>query len=102
MRSPSCISQSSTGRLTSPYFHWCEMPWLVRVDSEKCKEGEPMPLRKTLFIICLILSVLCLAAGYGIAGHWFGAMLAILTGPAWLLVRKYPRPQLPLVSLLIT
>src|SRR5690349_8802968 len=61
-----------------------------------------MPLRKTLFIICLILSVLCLAAGYGIAGHWLGAMLAILTGPAWLLVRKYSRPQLLLVSLLIT
>ena len=61
-----------------------------------------MPLRKTLFIICLILSVLCLAAGYGIAGHWLGAMLAILTGPAWLLARKYPRPQLSLVCLLIT
>jgi hypothetical protein len=59
-------------------------------------------LRKTLFVVCLILVVLCLAAGYGIAGHWLGAMLAILTGPAWLLARKYPRPQLPLVCLLVT
>ena len=61
-----------------------------------------MSLRKTLFVICLVISVLCLAAGYGIAGHWLGATLAILTGPAWLLARKYPRPQLPLVCLLVT
>ena len=44
--------------------------------------------------------MLCLAAGYGIAGHWIGAIIAILTGPAWLLARKYPETQLPLLCLL--
>ena len=59
-----------------------------------------MSLRKTFFIICLILSVLCLAAGYGIAGQWLGAMLAVLIGPAWWLARNYPGSHLPLVCLL--
>ena len=59
-----------------------------------------MSLRKSFFVICLISSVLCLAAGYGIAGRWIGAMLAILLGPAWLLARKYPDSHLPLVCLL--
>ena len=40
---------------------------------------------RTVFVICLILSGLCLAAGYGIAGHWVGVMLSILIVPAWLL-----------------
>ena len=59
-----------------------------------------MSLRKTCFVICLIVCVLCLAAGYGIAGQWIGAMIAILIGPAWWLARKYPVSQLPLVCLL--
>jgi hypothetical protein len=59
-----------------------------------------MSLRKTFLIICLITSVLCLAAGYGIAGRWIGAILAILMGPAWLLARHYPDSHLPLVCLL--
>ena len=59
-----------------------------------------MSLRKTLSVICLIISVLCLAAGYGIAGHWIGAIVSILIGPAWLLARKHPGSQLPLVCLL--
>jgi len=61
-----------------------------------------MSLRKTLFVIGLIISVLCLAAGYGIAGQWIGAMIAILTGPAWLLARKYPASELPLVCLFVS
>jgi hypothetical protein len=61
-----------------------------------------MPLRKTLFVICLLFAVLCLAAGYGIAGQWMGAVLAILMGPAWLLARNYPGSRLPLVCLLVT
>jgi hypothetical protein len=72
----------------------------VRVDSGNYKEGQPVSLRKPLFVICLIISGLCLAAGYGIAGQWVGAMIAILTGPAWLLARKYPGSQLPLFCLL--
>jgi hypothetical protein len=72
------------------------------VDSGNCKQGQPVSLRKTLFVICLSLAVLCLAAGYGMAGQWMGAMLAILMGPAWLLARKYPGSRLPLVCLLVT
>ena len=49
-----------------------------------------MSLRKTFFILCLVVSMLCLAVGYGIAGQWIGAVTAIVTGLAWLLARKYP------------
>ena len=49
-----------------------------------------MALRKIFFVICLVVSMLCLAAGYGIAGQWIGAVIAIITGLAWLLARKYP------------
>jgi hypothetical protein len=59
-----------------------------------------MSLRKTFFVICLLISVLCLAAGYWIPGQWIGGMLAIPIGPAWLLARKYPASPLPLVCLL--
>ena len=59
-----------------------------------------MSLRKTFFAICLIILVLCLAAGYWISGQWIGAILAILIGPAWWLSRKYPDSLLPLVCLL--
>ncbi len=58
-----------------------------------------MPLRKTLFVICLLTAVLCLATGYWIAGQWIGAILAILIGPAWWLAQKYPHSQLPLFCL---
>jgi len=59
-----------------------------------------MSLRKTPFYVCLIVSVLCLAAGYGIAGQWVGAGAAILTGLAWLFARKHPASWLPLICLL--
>jgi hypothetical protein len=59
-----------------------------------------MSLRRSLFVICLIGSVLCLAAGYGVAGQWLGVTLAALTGPGWWLARKYPASGLPLVCLL--
>jgi len=59
-----------------------------------------MALRKTLFAVCLAVSVLCLAAGYGIAGQWIGAVMAIITGLAWLLARKYPASWLPHICLL--
>jgi hypothetical protein len=61
-----------------------------------------MPLRKTFFVICLIISVLCLAAGYWIVGQWIGGMIATLICPAWLLARKYPDSPLPLVCLLVS
>ena len=61
-----------------------------------------MSLRKTLFVICLIISVLCLAVGYGLAGHWMGAIVASLMGPSWWLARKYQGSPLPLVCLLVS
>jgi hypothetical protein len=61
-----------------------------------------MPLRKTLYVVCLIISVFCLAAGYWIARQWIGAILAILMAPAWLLGRKYPASRLPLLCLLVS
>ena len=59
-----------------------------------------MALRKTFFAVCLVVSALCLAAGYGIAGRWIGAVMAIITGLAWLLARKYPASWLPHICLL--
>ena len=58
-----------------------------------------MPLRKVLFFVCMMLSVLCLAAGYIIAGQWIGACAAILMVPAWLFVRKHPDAWLPSICL---
>jgi hypothetical protein len=61
-----------------------------------------MATRKVLLIICLIIPVLCLTAGYGIAGQWPGVAAAILTCPAWLLARKYPATWLPFICLLVS
>ena len=61
-----------------------------------------MALRKPFFAVCLVVSVLCLAAGYGIAGQWIGKVMAIMTGLAWLLARKYPASGLPLICLLVS
>jgi hypothetical protein len=59
-----------------------------------------MALRKVFFAACLVLSLLCLAAGYGVAGQWPGVGMAIITGLAWLLARKYSDSGLPLICLL--
>ncbi len=59
-----------------------------------------MALRKISFAVCMVLSVFCLAAGYGIAGQWIGMIIAITIGFAWLLARKYPASGLPLICLL--
>ncbi|HEX5837420.1 MAG TPA: hypothetical protein VFY26_06290 [Anaerolineales bacterium] len=58
-----------------------------------------MSLRKTLFVISLLFSTLCLAAGYGIARHWTGMIIAILLAPTWWLARKHPGSGLPFVCL---
>ena len=55
--------------------------------------------RKTFFVICLAVSVLCLTVGYVIVGGWIGAAIAIVTGFAWLLARKYPASGLLFVCL---
>lgn len=61
-----------------------------------------MSISKTLFVVCLVISSLCLTAGYGIAGHWIGAVIAIIIGLTWLLAQKYPASGLPLVCLLMS
>jgi hypothetical protein len=58
-----------------------------------------MRIREIFFFICLIISALCLAAGYGIAGQWIGAVVAIMVGLTWLLARKYPATWLPFICL---
>ena len=59
-----------------------------------------MSFRKALLVICLMISLLCLAAGYGIAGYWVGAAIAILMAPAWWLAQKYA--SLPTVCLSVS
>ena len=59
-----------------------------------------MSLRKTFFAVCLIVSVLCLAIGYGLAGHWLGALSVSLLGPGWWFARKYHGSHMPLFCLL--
>ncbi len=59
-----------------------------------------MTLRRIFFAVCLALSVLCLAAGYGIARQWIGTVIAISIGLAWLLARRYPDSWLPFICLL--
>jgi hypothetical protein len=61
-----------------------------------------MTLRKSLFAAGLVVLALCLAAGYAIAGQWIGTAAALMTGPAWLLARKYPASGLPLGCLLVS
>jgi len=61
-----------------------------------------MVLRKILFITSLVLSTLCLAVGYGIAGRGSGAVIAIITGLAWLLSLKYPGSLLPHICLFVS
>ena len=61
-----------------------------------------MSLRKAIFVISLLFSTLCLAAGYGIARHWTGMIVAILLGPTWWLARKHPGSGLPFVCLSIS
>jgi len=59
-----------------------------------------MALRKTFFVVCLVASMLCLAIGYGLVEQWVGAVIAIITGLAWLLARKYPTSGRLLICLL--
>lgn len=60
------------------------------------------PLRKIFLAACLIVSVLCFAAGYGLSGQWVGVAISLIMGPAWLFARKYPISILPLICLLIS
>ena len=58
--------------------------------------------RKTLLAACVVLSALCLAAGYAVTAQWVGVVIAIITGPGWVFARKYPATLLPLLCLLAT
>ena len=57
--------------------------------------------RRTFFFICLAVSMLCLTVGYAIVGEWIGAVIAMVTGLAWLLARKYPDSGLPFICLVV-
>jgi hypothetical protein len=59
-----------------------------------------MALRKSFFVICLVISLLCLTTGYGFAGQWIGVVIVITSGFAWLPARKYPVSWLPHLSLI--
>ena len=59
-----------------------------------------MPFRKVGFVFCLVTSVCCLTAGFGVTGWWILAVLAGLLGPGWLLAQKYPDARLQSVCLL--
>jgi hypothetical protein len=59
-----------------------------------------MALRKTFFVACLVVSILCLTAGFGFGGQWIGAGIAIASGLAWLPARKYPASGLPHLCLI--
>jgi hypothetical protein len=58
-----------------------------------------MVLRKIFFIICLVISTVFLIVGYVITGLWIGAVIAIITGLAWLPSQKYPGSWLPHICL---
>jgi hypothetical protein len=59
-----------------------------------------MSRRKVYFVICMLISTVCLAAGYASAGQWMGAGLAIILIAAWWLARKYPDADLGFICLL--
>jgi hypothetical protein len=59
-----------------------------------------MALRKIFFVVCLVISMLCLTAGYWIAGQWIGAVIAITASLGWLLARKHPASSLPYICLI--
>ena len=61
-----------------------------------------MSIRKALFFISLLVSMVCLAAGYGIARLWIGVAISIFSGFSWLIARKYPGSGLPLICLLVS
>jgi hypothetical protein len=47
-----------------------------------------MSLRKALFLFCLVIALVCLAGGYGMVGHWIGAIPVFLTILAWPFTQK--------------
>jgi len=59
-----------------------------------------MALRKTFLVVCLVVLLLCLMAGYGFAGQWIGGVIALTSGLAWLPARKYPASWIPHLCLI--
>jgi hypothetical protein len=59
-----------------------------------------MAFQKTISVVCLVVSMLCLAAGFGFDRQWIGAAIAIVSGLAWLPARKYPLSSLPHICLI--
>ena len=61
-----------------------------------------MPLRRILSLVCPILCVACLAAGYATNGDWIAVAAGASTGLIWLLVYKRPASWPPSVALVIS
>ena len=61
-----------------------------------------MIFRRTSFAVILISAVFCLVAGYAIVGQWIGVVVAVISGLAWLLARKYPIFGLPHICLMVS
>jgi hypothetical protein len=59
-----------------------------------------MSLRKPLLLLSLLISTVCLAAGFGSTGKWIGVLAAVLMVPAWLLAGRSANPWLAFLCLL--
>ena len=59
-----------------------------------------MSLRKIFFVICIAITALSLASGFGIAGERILSLIAILIAPLWLFARKHADTWLPFFCLL--
>lgn len=61
-----------------------------------------MTTRKIFYAISLAAQMLCLLAGYGMAGRWMGMIIAVITGIGWLTGLKYSAFWLPHSCLLMS
>ena len=59
-----------------------------------------MSLKNVFFVTCITITALFLATGFGLAGEWIWALIAILMTPIWLFARKYADTRLPFICLL--
>jgi len=61
-----------------------------------------MPPRKVLGLVCLILTVLCLAIGHALAGRWIGFAAAWIVLFVWLAQYKWPSTELLTTALVLS
>ncbi len=61
-----------------------------------------MTTRKIFLAGSLAVLMLCLMAGYGLAGQWVGVAMALISGMGWLIGLKYSESWLPHLCLLMS